>query len=412
MARQRGATDPRDLVYSLLGFVDAMPVEVDYRISVAQLYRSLVMNFIRRDKNLNILTMCRNFDPDKDGGHQNTDERLTGETTGGLDYILQLLVLNVPSMLQGHASEEPGTEHGDGSKAHAVETTSTQAYEGSKETKTEVATKSESTADRDESSKDIATTESTRGTENSHVGVSKADQNLPSWVPRWNINEIHASVQIALDPRRTASCSSSGPHSAQVTFSKSGDQLTSRGMLVDVVDCCCHEAMVNYQNMMRNIVTAQQNPYQLANLEATWQRFQQEWSAWERFTNDHQATRYQNVDDQREAYVDSVMMGLDVGGDQNLGSYYNLLAVKLDWPYKDANAGDSSTWRSDALVDSQKHTFFMTKTGFMGRGPRTIRAGDVICILYGGRIPFALRPSGSEFHLLGECCGFCVDCLS
>lgn len=120
-------------------------------------------------------------------------------------------------------------------------------------------------------------------------------------------------------------------------------------------------------------------------------------------------SRYETLDNQRGAYVDSVLMGLDLGGKENEGPYYDLLAAKLEWPLKLLLANDPSSWKSDAFADSQKHTFLITKQGYIGRGPRTLKQGDIVCILYGGGIPFILRPSGTEFYLLEECCKYPLD---
>lgn len=192
-----------------------MPVEVDYTISAAGLYRSLVMNFIRQDKNLDILTMCRNFDPDMDGGHQTASERLTSETISGFSGMLQLLVLNTRSMFQGSAPKEPETGHEDQGRAqnHTAENMNTQAPESSKQAQTRLHSENKSKSDSDNpKAEGTATVPGAPAPESNDVDAPRSEQVLPSWVPRWNINELHPGVQIALDPRRLASCSSSGSH--------------------------------------------------------------------------------------------------------------------------------------------------------------------------------------------------------
>lgn len=46
--------------------------------------------------------------------------------------------------------------------------------------------------------------------------------------------------------------------------------------------------------------------------------------------------------------------------------------------------------------------FFTTNKCAIGLGPQSMRPGDVICILSGGRVPFIVRAEGSEFRLIGE----------
>ena len=55
--------------------------------------------------------------------------------------------------------------------------------------------------------------------------------------------------------------------------------------------------------------------------------------------------------------------------------------------------------------------FFITRKGYLGIGPGTMRVGDEVCVLVGGTVPFVLRPmaqidddaSSQEYQLLGEC---------
>ena len=46
--------------------------------------------------------------------------------------------------------------------------------------------------------------------------------------------------------------------------------------------------------------------------------------------------------------------------------------------------------------------FFTTKKGAIGLGPQSMRPGDLVCILSGGRVPFVARAEGSNFRLIGE----------
>jgi hypothetical protein len=45
---------------------------------------------------------------------------------------------------------------------------------------------------------------------------------------------------------------------------------------------------------------------------------------------------------------------------------------------------------------------FKTDTATYGLGPSCMRSDDVIVVLYGGKMPFALRPKGNNFIFLGE----------
>lgn len=47
--------------------------------------------------------------------------------------------------------------------------------------------------------------------------------------------------------------------------------------------------------------------------------------------------------------------------------------------------------------------FFTTRKGYIGLGPPTLQTDDNICILFGGRTPYILRPHGQSYCLIGEC---------
>lgn len=46
---------------------------------------------------------------------------------------------------------------------------------------------------------------------------------------------------------------------------------------------------------------------------------------------------------------------------------------------------------------------FMTRQFSLCLGPAAIRVGDVLCILFGGQVPFILRSEGEHYRLVGEC---------
>jgi hypothetical protein len=49
--------------------------------------------------------------------------------------------------------------------------------------------------------------------------------------------------------------------------------------------------------------------------------------------------------------------------------------------------------------------FFVTEQGMLGLGPRTMKEGDIIAVLFGGSVPFVLRPvkEGRHWRLVGDC---------
>jgi len=41
--------------------------------------------------------------------------------------------------------------------------------------------------------------------------------------------------------------------------------------------------------------------------------------------------------------------------------------------------------------------------GFLGLATPIAKEGDVVCLLYGGAVPFILRPEGQHYLLVGDC---------
>jgi hypothetical protein len=64
--------------------------------------------------------------------------------------------------------------------------------------------------------------------------------------------------------------------------------------------------------------------------------------------------------------------------------------------------GSASSFVRQAAAFCTNRRFFITKTGYLGIGPSVIRAGDHVCVLFGGRLPFVLRSSGKYNLLIGE----------
>ncbi|KAN0091804.1 hypothetical protein V8E51_017651 [Hyaloscypha variabilis] len=54
------------------------------------------------------------------------------------------------------------------------------------------------------------------------------------------------------------------------------------------------------------------------------------------------------------------------------------------------------------LQEYRHRKLFTTVQGYMGLAPSTAREGDLVCVLLGGDVPFILRPSKSNYSLIGE----------
>jgi hypothetical protein len=55
-------------------------------------------------------------------------------------------------------------------------------------------------------------------------------------------------------------------------------------------------------------------------------------------------------------------------------------------------------------VKPNTRAFFLTSRGYMGIGSSAIQCGDSVMILYGGQVPYILRPrNNEELEFIGEC---------
>jgi hypothetical protein len=53
---------------------------------------------------------------------------------------------------------------------------------------------------------------------------------------------------------------------------------------------------------------------------------------------------------------------------------------------------------------SSQRRFCVTRNGALACVPKSCRSGDVICVLFGGEVPYVLRPTGTGyFWIVGEC---------
>jgi len=53
---------------------------------------------------------------------------------------------------------------------------------------------------------------------------------------------------------------------------------------------------------------------------------------------------------------------------------------------------------------SSKRRFCTTTNGALACVPKDSREGDLICVLFGGEVPYILRPTGTGFYwVIGEC---------
>jgi hypothetical protein len=64
---------------------------------------------------------------------------------------------------------------------------------------------------------------------------------------------------------------------------------------------------------------------------------------------------------------------------------------------------EKEEWSRSANGASKNRKFARTKKGYYVLGPAVMEVGDVLCVLFGGKMPFCLRQMGGRHMLVGEC---------
>jgi hypothetical protein len=65
--------------------------------------------------------------------------------------------------------------------------------------------------------------------------------------------------------------------------------------------------------------------------------------------------------------------------------------------------GDMNRFCDAAFSACGKRACFKTASGMRGLGPAAMQPEDQICIFYGARMPFVIRPHENAYKLIGEC---------
>jgi hypothetical protein len=66
--------------------------------------------------------------------------------------------------------------------------------------------------------------------------------------------------------------------------------------------------------------------------------------------------------------------------------------------------GHDAKWSRAASGASTGRAFAKTAKGYFVLGPKVMEVGDIVCVLFGGKTPFCLRPwTDGQYLLVGEC---------
>jgi hypothetical protein len=77
------------------------------------------------------------------------------------------------------------------------------------------------------------------------------------------------------------------------------------------------------------------------------------------------------------------------------------LSQRLKWSFR--QSPDPGRFHEAFVRACIDRRFLVTKKGLIGIGPDTMKDGDVIVILFGGKVPYLVRPVDTGYKFLGEC---------
>lgn len=73
------------------------------------------------------------------------------------------------------------------------------------------------------------------------------------------------------------------------------------------------------------------------------------------------------------------------------------------YPIPPAYNEDADRFHQSAANACKGRKLFFTESGNLGLGPMAIQEGDILCVLFGGSVPYVLRAEGEFYRLVGEC---------
>ncbi|KAI5920639.1 heterokaryon incompatibility protein-domain-containing protein [Camillea tinctor] len=223
----------------------------------------------------------------------------------------------------------------------------------------------------------------------------KDSEEFPSWVPQWDRTARYQAIEDSLTKLRWRS---SGDTKLQAKIETGTRVIRLKGMVFDVIESQRYLG----RNMWSGSQVSQDHPV----LEY-----------WEKQRSHPTITTYPTG----ESNLDALSLVLTTGLDHNqrkasenpasfkasFTAYLNQLLeiTRSDaWPYKGEETGEGGDWfKYETLVRSKCYNryLFSTRNGYLGLGP-DCRAGDLVCLLFGGEVPFVLRPKDGHYQLVGD----------
>ena len=234
---------------------------------------------------------------------------------------------------------------------------------------------------------------------------------LPSWVPDWRTYQSHILAE-PTSPHRA-----SGTRKPVLHIDESSQILRISGILIDTIEACSN----GLKPKSFHIHTSGSNHDDQPAIERLWREICGH-------TGFNLTERYVNGDAATLAYTQTLSSGCVAiwwAWDEETRLPYDQVPDR-EWlahgaAYLSKAVGPSTDvslevrdvvakqgpgkWSQTANGASSNRAFARTRKGYYVLGPKVMEAGDVVCVLFGGKMPFCLRPWGrpGQYLLVGEC---------
>lgn len=233
----------------------------------------------------------------------------------------------------------------------------------------------------------------------------RSEKRLPSWVPDWRWS---SSIILAepICPHRS--------HGETITKLEilEEDHLVLRieGMEVDTIAACSRPLQCRdfYSNKMPKVSPT--------TIERLWHEVceKQHFDSRDRYLNGqtaffafvqtlsngcvqaagHDCMPYEDIPETEWLQEAAAHILATVGTSGNILEEMESLAGKKE---------GQNNWGRWAASASEGRVFARTEIGYYVLGPAVLEAGDKVCVLFGSKVPFCLRPMGRRYMLVGEC---------
>lgn len=223
------------------------------------------------------------------------------------------------------------------------------------------------------------------------------DENLPSWVPQWHKVFNHHLAPSDPDTHHTPA----GGRQIHRSAPRSGDphHLVLRGLEFDIVE----DQTDTLSNSHFYRILDDATEYK-SKREALVNEIQALWPS------------YKSAEGLK-ALCWTLTAGKDWYGllvENDAGHFRDFVAFLQGWNTLSEDWYSGVCWSTQDIPNVDRfceaaanactgRRLFRTANKFLGLGPQAMRTGDQVCILFGGLVPFVLRPERGYWRFIGEC---------